>query len=138
MPVEQVTETVKQREEKMRKVLRDIQAQRPIGEFSFEEQRILKECYEAGFFEGVVLCEMISGRIVAEYRHHPRLTYKGLQFLDASPEQDEGDEPDQADAAKVNSDIGKQSLQWTKAGVFVAAVVGLLTIAATVLVARFF
>ena len=78
-----MVETLEQREEAMRKILRDIQCKRPFDTFSFEEQRILKECYESGYFEGVVMVEMVSGRIVGEYRHEPRLTYKGLQFLSA-------------------------------------------------------
>ncbi len=76
-----MVETLEQREEAMRKILRDIQKERPFEDFSFEEQRLLKECYDAGYFEGIAILEMISGRIVGEYRHQPRLTYKGMQFL---------------------------------------------------------
>lgn len=76
-------ETLEQREEAMRKILRDIQGKRPFDTFSFEEQRTLKECYDSGYFEGVVMGEAASGRIFGEYRHEPRLTYKGLQFLSA-------------------------------------------------------
>lgn len=77
-----MAETIQQREESMRRVLRYIQEQKPFEDLSFVDQRILKECYDLGYFEGIVLLEMISGNIVAEYRHDPRLTYKGLQFLD--------------------------------------------------------
>lgn len=78
-------ETLQEREESMRVVLRHIQAKRPFEEFTFEQQRILKECQDAGYFEGVTMVQMISGRIVAEYGFEPRLTYKGLQFLEAEP-----------------------------------------------------
>lgn len=74
-------ETLEEREEAMRVVLRHIQEKRPFELLDREQQRILKECQDAGYFEGVVLTEMISGRVAAEYRFNPRLTYKGLQFL---------------------------------------------------------
>jgi len=64
---------LKQRELDMRGVLLHIQRKAPFEDLSFEERRILKECYDAGYFEGVVICEMASGRVVAEYRHEPRL-----------------------------------------------------------------
>ncbi len=92
-------ETIEQREEAMRKILRDIQNKRPIDTFSFEEQRILKECFDAGYFEGVVMGEAASGRVFGEYRHEPRLTYEGLQFLDV------GGSPKSPDLQKIASEL---------------------------------
>lgn len=79
-------ETVSQRKETMRNILRRIQAHESLDDLSFEEKRILKECYDAEYFEGLVIQEMISGRITTEYRHEPRLTLAGLQFLEPEPE----------------------------------------------------
>ena len=131
-------ETLEDRKEKMRSVLRAVQAQKSFEQFTFEEQRILKECYDAGYFEGLILLEMIAGNIVAEYRHEPRLTYKGMQFLDEQSQQHKGNEPDEADLAEGERDIGKQSLKWTKAGVIVAVIFGLIGIAVAVLDLGFF
>lgn len=122
----------------MCELLRAIQQQTPFEEFSFEEQRILKECYDAGYFEGVVLIEMISGRIVAEYRHEPRLTCKGLQLLDEVSKQNNGNEPDHTDYAKRERNISQQALKWTKAGVVVAIIFGILGIVATIFDLVFF
>lgn len=122
----------------MRSVLRAVQAQKTFEKFTFEEQRILKECYDAGYFEGLVVLEMIAGNIVAEYRHEPRLTYKGMQFLYEQSEQDERNEPNEADLTERERDIGKQSLKWTKAGVIVAIIFGLSGIAVAVLDVCFF
>lgn len=83
-------ETLQQRETAMRAVLHKIQNKIDFGAFTLEEQRIAKECYDAGFFEGIVIQEMISGRIVAEYRHEPRLTYKGIQFISSEPKTETG------------------------------------------------
>ena len=74
-------ETLQQRESAMQMVLRKIETKTDFKNFSSKEMQIAKECYDAGFFEGVVMQKMISGRIVAEYCHEPRLTHKGLQFL---------------------------------------------------------
>lgn len=79
-------ETLQQREAAMRAVLHKIQNKIDFNTFTFEEMRIAKECQDAAFFEGIVLVEMISGHIVAEYRHEPRLTHKGIQFLDSTPQ----------------------------------------------------
>lgn len=137
-----MVETLSQREEAMRKVLLDIQNQRPPEEFSWEEKRLLLECYAAGYFEGVMMEEMITGRITMEYRHQPRITHKGLEFISktdhGSQGQHESGKPDQSHTAEVDADTGKQSLKWTRAGVVVAVVVGLLSMAVTVLVAVFF
>ena len=81
-------ETLQQREDAMRAILHKIQNKIDFETFTFEEQRIAKECYDAGFFEGIVMLEMVSGRIVAEYRHEPRITHKGMGFLyPATPEE---------------------------------------------------
>lgn len=74
-------ETLQQREAAMRAVLHKIQNKTDFSTFTFEEMRIAKECQDAAFFEGIVLIEMINGHIVAEYRHEPRITYKGMEFL---------------------------------------------------------
>lgn len=126
-------ETLKDRQLKMRDVLLSLQAKKPFEDFTFEDRRILKECYDAGYFEGIVLGEAINGRIFSEYRHDPRLTYKGLQFLDSLSEQNESGEPDPADHAESERDISKQSLQWTKIGVVAAIIIGVLTVAAALL-----
>lgn len=76
-------ETLEQREHAMKEILRKIEAKTDFKEFSFEEMRLAKECYDAKLFEGVVLEQMASGRIIAEYRHEPRLTLKGVQFIQA-------------------------------------------------------
>lgn len=78
-------ETLAQREESMRKVLRQLQNQTPFERFSFEEQRIAKECFDLGLFEGMYLQEMMSGRIIAEYQFDARITLKGMQFLEPEP-----------------------------------------------------
>lgn len=75
-------ETLSQRQSDMCRVLRHIQAGKPFGELSHEDRRTLLECYEAHYFEGIVVLQMISGNIVAEYQQEPRLTYAGLQFLE--------------------------------------------------------
>lgn len=67
----------------MRDILRKIEEKTDFKEFSFEEMRIAKECYDAKLFEGVALKEMVSGRIIAEYRHESRLTLEGVRFLQA-------------------------------------------------------
>lgn len=67
----------------MRNVLRKIDAKTDFKEFSENEMHLAKDCYDAKLFEGVVLEQMASGRIIAEYRHEPRLTLKGVQFIQA-------------------------------------------------------
>lgn len=76
-------ETLEQRENAMRDVLRKIESKTDFKEFSDNEKKLAKECYDAKLFEGVVLEQMVSGRIIAEYRHEPRLTLKGVQFIQA-------------------------------------------------------
>lgn len=80
---EDQVETLAQRMESMKKVLLHIQAKKPFNSLTFEEKRILKECYDSKYFEGLVISEMISGRITVEYRHEPRLTYDGMRFLNS-------------------------------------------------------
>ena len=65
-------ETLQQREDSMRAVLHKIQNKIDFKTFTFEDQRIAKECYDAKFFEGIVIAEMASGRIIAEYRREHR------------------------------------------------------------------
>lgn len=104
-----MVETLEQREESMRKILRDIQNKRSFETFSFEEQRILKECYDAGCFEGVVMGEAASGRVFGEYQHEPRLTYKGLQFLSAGESPKSPGIPEIASELKsMNDDMRQQ------------------------------
>lgn len=43
-------ETIQQRETAMRDVLKKIQNEIDFQTFTFEEQRIAKECFDAGFF----------------------------------------------------------------------------------------
>ena len=74
-------ETLQQRENTMRAVLHKIQNEVDFKDFSFDEQRIAKECIDEDFIEGIVTAVMASGRVTAEYRFKPRLTYKGMQFL---------------------------------------------------------
>lgn len=81
-----MNETLEQREAAMRDVLKKIEAKTDFNEFSDNEKKLAKECYDAKMFEGVVLEQMISGRITAEYRHDPRLTLKGIQFLSIEEE----------------------------------------------------
>ena len=80
---------------------------------------------------------MISGRIVAEYRHTPRLTEKGLEFLD-SLQKKPSSEPDEIHATKTKSNIEHQSLKWSKINTIGGFIIGILAIVATVLVAKFF
>lgn len=80
-------ETLQQREAAMRVVLRKIEEKKDFNSFSREEMRLAKECQDSGLFEGAVLEEMSSGRVVAECRHDTRLTLKGIQFLQAEEEQ---------------------------------------------------
>ena len=67
----------------MREVLRRLEAGEDLNKFSPHDKRILKDCFDAGYFEGTVPIEMISERIVFENRFTPRLTYAGLQFLES-------------------------------------------------------
>ena len=80
-------ETLEQRENAMRDVLRKIESKTDFKEVSDNEKKLAKECYDAKLFEGVVLEQMVSGRIIAEYRHEPRLTLKGVQFIQAKKNQ---------------------------------------------------
>lgn len=117
-------ETLDQREETMRKVLLHVQAQQPFDKLSFEERRILKECYDKKYFEGLVIDEMISGRIVAEYRHEPRLTLEGLKFLNGENKKSaENSEKSTPDDDKKNNDRLKRTIN-----IFKALVGGLATI----------
>lgn len=81
----QKIETLETREAAMREVLRYVLEKRPFENLNHEQQRILKECQDMKFFEGIVLAEMVSGRITGEYRFEPRLTYAGMQFIYAEP-----------------------------------------------------
>lgn len=69
------------REAAMRDVLRQLTDKSSLCDLSQDDMRLAKDCYAAGYIEGIVFLEMISGRIVAEYRHEPRLTREGLAFL---------------------------------------------------------
>ena len=101
-----------------------IQEKKPFEDLSFEERRVFKECYDSGYFEGVVPVEMINGRIVAEYRNDPRLTLKGLEFLD-SLQQNPCNKPDKANCSERKDKPGKKFYQ---SGVFWAAVAVFVTI----------
>lgn len=48
-----------------------------------DEMRMLKQCCDSGYIEGVKTVEMISGRIAAEIRYTPALTLAGMEFCDA-------------------------------------------------------
>lgn len=94
----------------MKKVLLHIQAQKPFDDLNFEERRVLKECYDSKYFEGVVLSEMASGKIIARYRYEPRLTLEGLQFLDSINETEDAsaDDHEKRDGAvKKRFDVTK-------------------------------
>ena len=54
-------ETLEQRENAMRDVLRKIESKTDFKEFSDNEKKLAKECYDAKLFEGVVLEQMVSG-----------------------------------------------------------------------------
>lgn len=130
LPPATTAETLQKRYQTMKKVLLHIQAKKSFDELSFDEKRILKECFDAGFFEGIVLLEMASGRIIAEYRHEPRLTLKGLQFLDTVKtidlsQDNESCKPDKTYASKSKGDAGKK---FYKSGVFWAAVTVIVSI----------
>lgn len=110
-----IPETAADRIAVMRKVLLHIQDKKPFSELSFEERRVLKECYDAKYFEGIILDEMASGRIVAEYRFDPQLTLAGLQFLDdttvLSSENDKSNEPNKTDVSGKKDRSGKKFYQ---------------------------
>lgn len=76
-------ETLEQRKSSMRKVIQHVLDEKPFEELTFEEKRIIKECADKKLIEGIVYEEMISGRIIAEHQHKPRLTLEGVHFMDA-------------------------------------------------------
>lgn len=131
-----IPETAAGRIEAMRKVLLHIQGKKSLEELTFEERRILKECYDAKYFEGIVLSEMASGKIVWDYRFEPQLTLAGLQFLDSSKNQNYNQKPVERNAAHSHKTSPKK---FYKSSVFWNAVCGIaaiVTIVVTILIHR--
>lgn len=120
-------ETAADRIAAMQKVLLHIQNNGPLNELTFEEKRILKECYDAKYFTGAIVSEMASGKIVVDYRFAPKLTLAGLQFLAQSEEADHDDQPAERDTA--NSDQ-TESKKFYQRGIFWGAVSGIASIVA--------
>lgn len=71
-------------ENKMRFVMNYAIEKHDISDLSNDDRRILKHCFDDGYIEGLAMLEMISGRIVAEYRFDPTLTLKGHQFMEST------------------------------------------------------
>lgn len=120
----------------MRKVLLHIQNKMPLGELTFEERRILKECYDAKYFEGIILSEMASGKIVWDYRFEPQLTLSGLQFLDSSENKNDNQKPVERNDAYSHQPRPKK---FYKSGVFwsaVSAIAAVIAVIVTVLIQR--
>lgn len=74
-------ETLEQRQATMCRMIQHILDKKPFTDLTLEEQRIAKECVDNKYIEGVVLLEMISGRVVMECQFDPRLTEAGVAFL---------------------------------------------------------
>lgn len=96
-------ETLEQRESCMRKVIQHTLDEKPFDELTFEEKRTLKECADKKFIDGIVYVEMISGRSVAEYRHKPRLTLEGIQFMNSAERQ-----PAMDAFNEMSADVGEE------------------------------
>lgn len=121
-------------------LLSRIHAGEPMTDLSFEEQRTLKECYDAGWFEGSVPVEMIGGRVVVEVRFPLRLTMEGHRVLataQSSQQVDQGIKPDHANVSQLEHDLGRKSLFWARASVIGAAVIFLLSTLVAVLIALY-
>lgn len=121
-----MAETLEERRATMRKVIQHIIDKRPYAELTFEERRIAKECVDKNYIEGVVLVEMITGRVVMEYRFEPRLTEEGVAFLSGNTSAEKINDDDtygKLEHTFTNNSnceepqrTNRQSLFWTKAG----------------------
>ena len=128
-------ETLEQRQATMRKVIRHMIDGKPYADLTFEERRIAKECLDKGYIEGVELVEMITGRVVMEYRFPPRLTEPGVAFLSGDKPLQKADNADtdaHQDRTLYEERNNEKLPRWTKADV-IATVIGTI-IAFTVFV----
>lgn len=76
-----MVESREQYEAEMRNAIRWIMDGKPLNDLNNEQRHMLKECYDKRYIDGLVFEEMISGRIICEIQHEPRLTYDGVQFM---------------------------------------------------------
>lgn len=68
-------------ENEMRWVMRYVLDGGDIGKLDNDEKRLLKECVDAKYLDGVELAVMASGRIIMEIRHEAKITRAGAEFL---------------------------------------------------------
>ena len=109
-----------------------------------EELEVLSDCIKEGYIRGRTTyidsnghereLRTLDGKMHPEIINHV-IPPKGLAFLS---EQDKRNEPDEIHAAKTKSNIENQSLKWSKINTIGSLVIGLLAIAATIFVAKFF
>ena len=129
----------------MKEMIRKVQSgYEPSFNASDEELELLSDCIKEGYIRGRTTyidgngheqeLRTLDGKMHPEIINHV-IPPKGLAFLS---EQDKRNEPDEIHAAKTKSDIEHQSLKWSKINTISSIVIGLLTIVATVLVAKFF
>ena len=128
----------------MKDMIRKVQSgYEPPFNASAEELEILADCIRNGYIRGQTSyfrdgreheLRTLDGKIHPEITNHI-IPPKGLAFLS---ENDECNKPDKIHAAKTKSDIENQNLKWSKINTIGGFIIGLLTIAATILVAKFF
>ena len=116
----------------------------PPFDASDEELELLSDCIKEGYIRGRTTYIGSDGRErelrTLDGKIHPQIINhiippKGLSFLS---EQDKRNEPDKIHTAKIKSDIEHQSLKWSKINTIGGLIIGILTIVATILVAKFF
>ena len=116
----------------------------PPFDASDEELELLSDCIKEGYIRGRTTYIGSDGRErelrTLDGKIHPQIinhiiSPKGLSFLS---EQDKRNEPDKIHTAKIKSDIEHQSLKWSKINTIGGFIIGILTIVATILVAKFF
>ena len=78
----------------MREALRHVAEGENLNHLPQNEKQLLMDCYDAGYFEGVMPIKMVSGRIVFEVQSPYRLTVVGLRFLE--PPEEPSDTVEQA------------------------------------------
>lgn len=84
------SENIEEYENEMRWVFRYVLNNDDLNNLDNDERRLLKECVDAGYIEGIELSEAASGLIVGQIKYDPVLTRAGVNFLSREEPTQEG------------------------------------------------
>lgn len=95
-------------EEEMRWVMRYVLDNGNLNSLDGEERRLLKDCVDAGYIDGIEMAEVASGDVVGQIKYSPILTRAGIKFLSEHNEMKKGE----GASAGERSEQAKQKKLW--------------------------